>query len=141
MTYAEKLKDPRWQKKRLEIMKRDKFQCKLCKDEETELQVHHKEYISGNDPWDYTNNLLITICKHCHDEISDNQFKDIPLNEISVYKSNDWRGGSRIMFITHDNVCCMRIYSDDGTFLVGFNLSNDIPDIIRILNKARRNGL
>lgn len=53
LTYSDKLKSPKWQKKRLEIMKRDKFACKLCGDTETQLHVHHKEYINGNDPWDY----------------------------------------------------------------------------------------
>lgn len=46
-SYSDKLKSPKWQKKRLEIMRRDKFRCRLCKDEETQLSVHHKEYING----------------------------------------------------------------------------------------------
>ncbi len=29
MTYAEQLKDPRWQKRRLEILQRDEWRC-LC---------------------------------------------------------------------------------------------------------------
>ena len=62
MTYSEKLKHPKWQKKRLQILSRDKFTCKKCGDTETQLHVHHKEYISGNDPWDYDNDLLITVC-------------------------------------------------------------------------------
>lgn len=64
--YSDLLKSPKWQKKRLEIMNRDKFTCKLCGDTETQLHVHHKEYINGNDPWDYDNKLLITICEDCH---------------------------------------------------------------------------
>jgi 5-methylcytosine-specific restriction endonuclease McrA len=31
-TYSELLKSPKWQKKRLEIMSRDKFTCKKCGD-------------------------------------------------------------------------------------------------------------
>ena len=30
MTYTEKLKDPRWQKKRLEILERDNWECQDC---------------------------------------------------------------------------------------------------------------
>jgi len=30
--YSKKLKDPRWQKKRLKIFKSDKFKCKICGD-------------------------------------------------------------------------------------------------------------
>lgn len=66
MTYAEKLKHPKWQRKRLEILSRDNFKCRLCGDEETELHVHHKEYHNGCEPWEYENSLLVTLCKHCH---------------------------------------------------------------------------
>lgn len=67
--YADKLKDPRWQKKRLEIFNRDGFRCQLCDDDATTLAVHHKRYTSGKDPWDYENNLLITLCEKCHGKI------------------------------------------------------------------------
>jgi len=69
MTYKEKLKDPRWQKKRLEIMQRDGFQCQCCFDRESTLVVHHKKYITNKEPWDYDNEYLITICEDCHDSI------------------------------------------------------------------------
>jgi len=67
MNYSEKLKDPRWQKKRLEILNRDEFRCKLCGDEKTTLHVHHKIYEYGNDPWNYDNSLLVTLCADCHE--------------------------------------------------------------------------
>lgn len=69
MTYSEKLRSPKWQKKRLEILKRDKWACKKCKDEETELHVHHLEY--HKNPWDTPNKLLVTLCKDCHQYIED----------------------------------------------------------------------
>jgi hypothetical protein len=71
MTYSEKLKDPRWQKKRLEIFKRDKFTCQLCTDKENTLVVHHKKYINGKEPWDYKNEFLITLCEKCHEKLKD----------------------------------------------------------------------
>ena len=64
MTYSDKLKNPKWQKKRLEILNRDKFTCCFCGDKETELHVHHKSYKSN--PWESDNKELQTICKHCH---------------------------------------------------------------------------
>jgi hypothetical protein len=67
--YSELLKSPKWQKKRLEIMKRDKFACKLCGDTETQLHIHHKEYINGLNPWEYDNKYLITLCADCHEII------------------------------------------------------------------------
>jgi hypothetical protein len=68
-SYSEKLKDPRWQRKRLEVLQRDGFACILCGDTETELHVHHKVYTAGSEPWDYELTSLITYCKHCHSAV------------------------------------------------------------------------
>ena len=65
-SYSDKLKDPRWQKKRLEIMQRDNWTCQLCFDTEETLQVHHKKYIYNKSPWEYDNKHLITVCETCH---------------------------------------------------------------------------
>jgi len=76
MTYAEKLRDPRWQKKRLEIMQRDEFTCMVCGETESTLNVHHHYYDKGKDPWDYEDNALITMCEDCH-ESEKNRRKEI----------------------------------------------------------------
>jgi len=68
MTYAEKLKNPKWQKKRLEIMSRDEFYCHKCYSSEDTLTVHHLYYIKGNDPWDYPDDSFITLCEDCHEK-------------------------------------------------------------------------
>lgn len=65
--YAEKLRDPRWQKKRLEVFNRDKWSCCLCGDDESTLSVHHKVYENGKEPWDYDNDYLMTLCQPCHE--------------------------------------------------------------------------
>ena len=65
-SYSEKLKDPRWQKKRLEIFERDNWACFDCGDETATLHVHHLEYIKEKNPWDYNNEFLITLCENCH---------------------------------------------------------------------------
>lgn len=67
-TYAEKLKDPRWQKLRLEIFERDNFTCKLCKRKDRTLNVHHKKYSKSGNPWDTEPKDLITYCEICHKE-------------------------------------------------------------------------
>jgi hypothetical protein len=67
MTYSEKLKDPRWQKKRLKVMERDGFKCRDCTNDGKTLHVHHCFYEIGN-PWDTDPEFLITLCKDCHDE-------------------------------------------------------------------------
>lgn len=65
-TYSEKLRDPRWQRKRLEILERDNWSCCYCGNTEMELHVHHIKYTYGDEPWDHDNNLLKTLCKDCH---------------------------------------------------------------------------
>lgn len=65
-TYSELLKHPKWQKKRLLVMQRDKFACRLCKDEETTLHIHHKSYAANKKPWEYEDSNLVTLCEHCH---------------------------------------------------------------------------
>ena len=68
MKYSDKLKDPRWQKKRLEIFERDEFTCQKCGDNESTLSVHHLRYIRGKNPWEYPNEKLMTLCESCHSE-------------------------------------------------------------------------
>lgn len=65
MTYKEQLLDPRWQKKRLEILDRDNWECKLCYDPGTTLHIHHLHYRKIL-AWEYQEHELITYCKHCH---------------------------------------------------------------------------
>jgi len=64
--YGQMLKDPIWQKKRLEILSRDNWQCQVCQDTQTTLNVHHKEYAESGQPWDATEEQLITLCEVCH---------------------------------------------------------------------------
>ena len=68
-SYSDKLRDPRWQKKRLEIMERDEFFCHGCCDDSIELNVHHLYYLKNRDPWDYPNDAFITLCEDCHKEM------------------------------------------------------------------------
>jgi len=69
-SYSEKLKDPRWQKRRLEIMERAKFRCELCTHDKNMLQIHHKFYQTGKEPWEYGSDALICVCEDCHDIVS-----------------------------------------------------------------------
>jgi 5-methylcytosine-specific restriction endonuclease McrA len=66
MTYAEQIKTPIWQMKRLKILERDRFQCQKCGSTSKELHVHHLVYIKGNSIYDYKDSELITLCVDCH---------------------------------------------------------------------------
>lgn len=86
MTYGEKLKSPEWQKKRLEILSRDKFTCTMCGSKEKQLHVHHKIYIFDNDPWDYEDQYYITFCEDCHFEEECNKTFIKNIIKYNVYK-------------------------------------------------------
>lgn len=93
MTYAEKLRDPRWQKKRLFILERDGWACQSCRSTTKSLQVHHLMY-ARRDPWDYDDNCYQTLCGECHSvrqEISDKAsnalklaLKDVPTERMET---------------------------------------------------------
>ncbi len=86
MTYAEKLKDPRWQKKRLEILQRDEWHCKCCGDNKETLHIHHLHY-TGKNPWDIPNEFLMTLCATCHErETKDRKEAEENLLEQLRYK-------------------------------------------------------
>jgi 5-methylcytosine-specific restriction endonuclease McrA len=65
-SYGEKLKDPRWQRKRLEVMHRADFTCEKCGDPFNTLNVHHVKYRKDAEPWEYSSAELICLCETCH---------------------------------------------------------------------------
>lgn len=70
-TYGALLFRPEWRAKREIILKRDLNSCVICNGNNS-LQVHHRQYhfiVKDNKfklPWEYTENLLITLCESCH---------------------------------------------------------------------------
>lgn len=80
--YSEKLKSPKWQKRRLEILQRDNFTCQICTDTETELQIHHKKYTG--EPYEAPEDDLVTMCKCCHK--AETYANKNGLNLISAFK-------------------------------------------------------
>lgn len=83
MKYSEKLRDPRWQKKRLEIMERDEFTCQGCGDAKSTLNVHHLRYIKNKEVWDYDNLILVTLCEPCHN--INHEFYDEEFNSLKEF--------------------------------------------------------
>jgi hypothetical protein len=64
--YNKLLRDPKWQKRRLEIMSLDEFTCRMCYNDAETLNVHHLIYFKDRKPWEYEDQHLITLCEHCH---------------------------------------------------------------------------
>lgn len=71
-SYFEKLKDPRWQRKRLEKMQQQDFVCEGCYDSQSTLHVHHKIYFKGREPWEYDLDQLALLCESCHESEHEN---------------------------------------------------------------------
>ena len=64
--YWELLQDPRWQRRRLEILNRAEFSCEECGDSTSTLHVHHRLYRKGMMPWEYADAELMALCETCH---------------------------------------------------------------------------
>ena len=75
--YSEKLKNPKWQKKRLEILNIHNFKCELCGCETKELHVHHRFYIKGREVWQYDNDVFQVLCCDCHKKEHSKQQKQV----------------------------------------------------------------
>jgi hypothetical protein len=69
LAYSEKLKDPRWQKRRLRVFERDGWKCVLCGNKTKTLHVHHARYKSN--PWQGSIADLSTLCEMCHEIITE----------------------------------------------------------------------
>ena len=67
-SYAEKLRDVRWQKRRLEICASAHWTCAICGSTTKTLTVHHVVYVRGRNPWEYRDELLQCMCEPCHFE-------------------------------------------------------------------------
>lgn len=72
--YWQKLRDPRWQRLRTERMTLADFRCERCDAHDKTLNVHHRIYRKGREPWEYDLIDLICLCEGCHEE--EHQWRD-----------------------------------------------------------------
>lgn len=72
LTYAEKLRDVRWKRRRDDLLRQSNWTCCECgtplTEGEMDLQVHHVVYITALDPWNYPDELLVVVCDFHHRE-------------------------------------------------------------------------
>lgn len=91
LSYAEMLKDPRWQKRKTEILNRENFTCQLCGDTKNTLHVHHKYYLDNHKPWEYNNDALVSLCEHCHQRMYTKPNTDIvKIGDVYLYCHSDF---------------------------------------------------
>lgn len=105
LTYSEKLLDPRWQRRRLEIYGRDNFACTKCGDTQTTLAVHHLYY--KGEPWEAPDDALKTVCQDCHEIIEDVKDYNIP-----IFKHTG-KNGYKIFYSIYKTVIIL--YEKDGS--------------------------
>lgn len=75
MSYAEQLRHPNWQRKRLEVLGHADFACQRCGDAESTLHVHHKRYVKGRMAWEYEAHELQALCEACHAKL--HEFREV----------------------------------------------------------------
>lgn len=129
--YSEKLKSPKWQKKRLEILNRDDFTCCKCGDKKTELHIHHLKY-TGN-PWDAPNEDLETLCKHCHKFlgfITEIMKKAKDIKELNVCSAKE--KDQLVMSVNNEFYFLIQIIDNELDFYttISFNKKSVIYDLL-----------
>lgn len=100
ISYSEKLKDPRWQQRRLTIFQRDNWTCQLCQDRQTTLNVHHLVY--HEEPWDALDEELITYCEDCH--IISEKFKKQKEKHLLIGIKKHFNESGSTMIICHSKL-------------------------------------
>lgn len=105
MTYAEKLKDPRWQKKRLKVLEYAQWRCQICGSKSKTLHVHHSYYLRGKEPWQYPDGSLISVCNDCHDKIHPEKKKSPPQPPHAEMSPDAWLPAPRTNAEIHAEIC------------------------------------
>jgi len=109
LSYYEQLNHPLWLRKKDEILQRDNYKCVICNSSLHKLEVHHLCYFPDLLIWEYDDELMITVCKKHHEQLTYELPKlaglialsclksNIDLNTISslLLKLNDLRDGAR----------------------------------------------
>ena len=76
MIYSEQLKDPRWQRKRLEILQRDNFTCIWCGEHGGKLNADHIKPFAQYPELRFAIDNGRTLCLPCH-KTTDSYLKNI----------------------------------------------------------------
>lgn len=130
MTYKDQLLDPRWQKKRLEILSRDKFTCQLCLDTETTLHIHHKYYDKTYQTlaWEYPNHSLLTICSDCHVAITKHVEEYGNDEEFATFKVK--KEGQKKLFVYTKGMLRFDVSNIEGDLTFTENTANKVVQFL-----------
>lgn len=123
-TYFEKLKDPRWQKKRLEALQAADFHCEICGDGESTLHVHHKQYFKGREPWEYEVKQLAVLCGDCHSAQHDSEDELRLVGSFLAVDGPYCRGSAASLIAGFAGVCSVDGVSDKHSYHAGVLADN-----------------
>lgn len=70
LRYKNLLSYPEWKFLRERILARDHHKCVKCGKTER-LNVHHNYYVKDKKPWEYSDDVFVTLCVDCHCRIHD----------------------------------------------------------------------
>lgn len=115
-SYQEWLKDPRWIKRRNEILTRDKNTCQFCGAQDKYLHVHHRKYFDGFLPWEYPDSTLVTLCEDCHKYIHDNanaKSIDVEIGQVFLHEHSDYTNMAIVYYVDYLNKMIYTIECDD----------------------------
>jgi hypothetical protein len=88
--YWELLRDPRWQRKRLEVYEAADFSCEWCGESEKTLNAHHTYYLKNRSPWDYPTEHLRCLCEDCHELATQGQEQlKLTLGELDPWETTE----------------------------------------------------
>ena len=79
--------DPKWKKKRLEIIKQSGEKCQRCKRSDKQLHVHHLSYKTDRSPWEYPDSNLVCLCEDCHAEL---HYLNDEIKRLNRFFSEAW---------------------------------------------------
>lgn len=145
MSYSDLLKDPGWQKKRLEILQRDNFACRICDSKDRTLHVHHWYYAKDRLPWDYDDSCFVTVCDECHEhspEIHGYKLPDTeqrtPVEELITFfnplNSNILVFGCEVMSAKRDG-----LIPNEDEFWIAMALAVRTPEVLsQILSQCSK---
>ena len=120
-------------------MQRDKFTCKLCKDTETTLNVHHKYYEQGKEPWEYPMDALVTLCEHCHEVISVKGNEFLKFEDWRIVKSYPIDRQQMILHVMANGLFVIHIYNYvNGKYVYSDSVKYHEASIFKILKTLKK---
>lgn len=138
-TYLDKLRDPRWQKKRLETLQRDGFRCLECGDDKSPLHVHHMRYFKGIEPWDVPDGALATLCEKCHEDAHVNPLRPDYFLLMWYTSGGTWEDleAFELEFISIERDWGLRFTRDEWKRLI-WRFGEAIREVVTLRQEAAR---